>query len=118
MVYESRKIMHIPDLSVSCTTVRVPVFRSHGEAIVANFEREITPEEARGVLREAPGVILMDDPADAVYPRARLAEGKDAVYVGRVRRDTGIDGALALWVVADNLRKGAALNAVQIAELL
>lgn len=118
MVRESRKIMHIPDLEVSCTTVRVPVFRGHGETIVARFERPISPDEAREVLRNAPGVELMDDPKNSVYPRPRHADGKDEVFVGRIRRDTGMEGALAMWVVADNIRKGAALNAVQIAELL
>lgn len=118
MVNESRKIMHIPDLKVSCTAVRVPVFRGHGEAIIAKFARPISPEEAREALKEAPGVNLQDDPTAHSYPRPRYSEGKDAIYVGRIRRDTGIDGALAMWVVSDNLRKGAALNAVQIAELL
>ena len=118
MVRESRKIMHIPDLEVSCTTVRVPIFRGHGETIVARFERPISPDEAREVLRSAPGVVLMDDPKNSVYPRPRHADGKDEVFVGRIRRDTGMEGALAMWVVADNIRKGAALNAVQIAELL
>lgn len=118
MVRESRKIMHIPDLEVSCTTVRVPVFRGHGETILARFERPISPDEAREILSNAPGVALMDDPKKSVYPRPRHADGKDAVFVGRIRRDTGMKGALAMWVVADNIRKGAALNAVQIAERL
>ena len=118
MVRESQKIMHLPDLRVSCTTVRVPIFRGHGEAIVAKFRDSISPEEAQEILTAAPGVTVQDEPGASVYPRPRYSEGKDAVYVGRIRRDTGIDGALAMWVVADNLRKGAALNAVQIAELL
>ncbi|GHV27476.1 aspartate-semialdehyde dehydrogenase [Synergistales bacterium] len=118
MVRESRKIMHIDDLPVSCTTVRVPIFRSHGEAIVARFDKPLSPDEAREILKDAPGVNLQDNPGGSVYPRPRFAAGKDAVYVGRIRKDTGLEGALALWVVADNLRKGAALNAVQIAELL
>jgi aspartate-semialdehyde dehydrogenase len=118
MVRESSKIMHIPDLRVSCTTVRVPVFRGHGESIVARFNEPITPEEARDVLKDAPGVVVQDDPGSSVYPRPRYATGKDPVYVGRIRKDTGLDNAIAMWVVADNLRKGAALNAVQIAELL
>ncbi|MDR3166285.1 MAG: aspartate-semialdehyde dehydrogenase [Synergistaceae bacterium] len=118
MVRESRKIMHIPDLKVSCTTVRVPVFRGHGESIIARFEKPVTPDEARKILSKAPGVVLQDDPANSVYPRPRYCEGKDPVFVGRIRRDTGLENALAMWVVSDNLRKGAALNAVQIAEML
>jgi aspartate-semialdehyde dehydrogenase len=118
MVRESRKIMHIPDLKVSCTTVRVPVFRGHGESIIARFDKPVTPDEAREILSKAPGVVLQDDPANSVYPRPRYCEGKDPVFVGRIRRDTGLENALAMWVVSDNLRKGAALNAVQIAEML
>ena len=118
MVRESQKIMHAPDLRVSCTTVRVPVFRGHGETIIAKFEKPISPEEAREILENAPGVTVVDDPANALYPMPITAEGNDAVFVGRIRRDTGIDGAISMWVVADNIRKGAALNAVQIAELL
>lgn len=118
MVREPVKIMHLPDLRVSCTTVRVPVFRGHGEAVVAQFEREITPDEARTILKSAPGVTVMDEPGSSTYPRPRFCEGKDSTFVGRIRKDVGLDNALAMWVVADNLRKGAALNAVQIAELL
>jgi aspartate-semialdehyde dehydrogenase len=118
MIRESRKIMHIPELRVSCTTVRVPVFRSHGEAVIARFDKPITPEEARKILSASPGVEVQDSPGSSVYPRPRYAEGKDPVYVGRIRKDLGLDGALSMWVVSDNLRKGAALNAVQIAELL
>lgn len=118
MVREPQKIMHIPDLKVSCTTVRVPVFRGHGEAVVAEFSSQLSPEEARKILANTPGVTVQDDLANSVYPRPRYCKGKDAVFVGRIRRDTGIDNALAMWVVSDNLRKGAALNAVQIAELV
>jgi aspartate-semialdehyde dehydrogenase len=118
MVRESQKIMHLPDLRVSCTTVRVPVFRGHGESIIARFDKPVTPDEARAILSEAPGVALQDDPGQSVYPRPRYSEGKDPVFVGRIRKDTGMDNALAMWVVSDNLRKGAALNAVQIAEIL
>lgn len=118
MVNESRKIMHLPDLRVSGITVRVPVFRCHGESVTALFDKELTPERAREILSAAPGVTLADDPANAVYPMPINVAGKDNVYVGRIRRDTGLDNALAMWVVGDNLRKGAALNAVQIAELL
>ena len=107
---ESRKILGIPDLSVTCTCVRVPVFTGHSAAIVAELSREMAPEEATGVLAHAPGVVLAD------LPTPLLAAGRDPSYVGRIRRADG--GGLALFVVADNLRKGAALNAVQIAELL
>jgi aspartate-semialdehyde dehydrogenase len=118
MVRESQKIMHLPELRVSCTTVRVPVFRGHGESIIAKFDKPVSPEDARAILKKAPGVVLQDDPANSMYPRPRYCEGKDPVFVGRIRKDTGMDNALAMWVVSDNLRKGAALNAVQIAEML
>jgi len=118
MVRESRKIMHLPELKVSCTTVRAPIFRGHGESIIARFDSPVTPEEARETLNESPGVVVQDDPANSIYPRPRYCEGKDPVFVGRIRRDTGLENALAMWVVSDNLRKGAALNAVQIAEML
>ncbi|MDR3331278.1 MAG: aspartate-semialdehyde dehydrogenase [Synergistaceae bacterium] len=118
VVRESHKVMRLPDLRVSCTAVRVPVFRGHGESIVASFKRPISPGEVREVLSSAPGVEVMDIPGDSVYPRPRYCVGKDPVYVGRIRADTGADGSIAMWVVCDNLRKGGALNAVQIAELL
>lgn len=118
MVRESQKIMHLPDLRVSCTTVRVPVFRGHGEVVVAQFEKPISADDARKILENTPGVTVQDDLANAIYPRPRYSEGKDAVFVGRIRKDTGLDDALSMWIVSDNLRKGAALNAVQIAELL
>jgi aspartate-semialdehyde dehydrogenase len=107
---ESRKILDIPDLAVTCTCVRVPVFTGHSAAIVAEFEREIRPDEATALLAAAPGVVL------SAVPTPLLAAGRDPSYVGRIRAADG--GGLALFVVADNLRKGAALNAVQIAELL
>lgn len=118
MVNESRKIMHTPELRVSGITVRVPIFRCHGESVTAQFERPLAPEEAREILKGAPGVVVQDDPKRAVYPLPRETAGEDDVRVGRIRRDTGLDNALAMWIVGDNLRKGAALNAVQIAELL
>jgi aspartate-semialdehyde dehydrogenase len=118
MVRESQKIMHLPDLRVSCTTVRTPVFRGHGESIIAKFDNPADPDEAREILKNAPGIVVQDDPANSIYPRPRYCEGKDPVFVGRIRKDTGLDNALAMWVVSDNLRKGAALNAVQIAEML
>lgn len=118
MVNESRKIMHIPGLRVSGITVRVPIFRCHGESVTAQFERPLSPAEAREILKNAPGVAVRDDPKNAEYPMPIETAGKDDVCVGRIRRDTGLDNALAMWVVGDNLRKGAALNAVQIAEKL
>ena len=107
---ESRKILGIPDLAVTCTCVRVPVFTGHSAAIVAEFARDLAPEEATALLAHAPGVVVAD------LPTPLAAAGRDPSYVGRIRRADG--GGLALFVVADNLRKGAALNAVQIAELL
>ncbi len=118
MVRESRKIMDLPALAVSCTTVRVPVFRGHSEALILRFRCDLSPERAREILQEAPGIVVIDDPTRCHYPMARPAAGTDPVFVGRIRRDTALEKALALWVVADNLRKGAALNAVQIGEEL
>ena len=118
MVNETRKIMGLPDLPVSATCVRVPVVNAHAESVNAEFERPITPERARELLSRAPGVRVADDPAQSVYPMPILASGKDPIYVGRVRRDPSAPHALNLWIVADNLRKGAALNAVQIGEML
>ena len=109
---ESRKILGIPDLAVSGTCVRVPVFTGHSLSINAEFERDLTPQQAREILASAPGVALVD------LPTPLLAAGKDPSYVGRIRRDPGVEHGLALFVSNDNLRKGAALNAVQIAELL
>ncbi len=118
MVNESRKIMHLPELRVSGITVRVPIFRCHGESITAQFERELSPGRAREVLSGSSGVIVEDEPKKTFYPMPVNGAGKDAVYVGRIRKDTGLENAVSMWVVSDNLRKGAALNAVQIAELL
>ena len=120
VVTESRKILHLPDLRVSCTAVRVPVFISHSEAVHVETREPITPDEARALFAAVKGVEVQDDPANAVYPLAMDAAGSDLVYVGRVRQDPSIDGnrGLAFWVVSDNLRKGAASNAVEIAELL
>lgn len=118
MVNESRKIMHLPELRVSGITVRVPIFRCHGESVTAQFEKELDPQRARYVLHEAAGVVVLDDCKHALYPMPVTGVGEDAVYVGRIRKDTGLDNAISMWVVSDNLRKGAALNAVQIAELL
>ena len=118
MVNETRKIMGLPDLPVSATCVRVSVVNAHSESVNVEFERPITPEKARELLSRAPGVQVVDDPARSVYPMPILSAGKDPVYVGRIRRDPSAPHALNLWVVSDNLRKGAALNAVQIGEVL
>ncbi len=118
MVNETRKIMGLPNLPVSPTTVRVPVVNCHSEVVNAEFHRKITADEARELLRKAPGVIVMDDPKTQLWPTALTADGRDEVFVGRIRQDLTTDCGLNLWVVSDNLRKGAATNAVQIAELL
>jgi aspartate-semialdehyde dehydrogenase len=120
VVTESRKILHLPDLRVSCTAVRVPVFMSHSEAVHVETKAPITPDEAREVMAKVPGVVIQDDPANKVYPLAEHAAGSDLVFVGRVRQDPSLDDnkGLAFWVVSDNLRKGAASNAVEIAEVL
>jgi len=115
MLNESRKILHHHRLQVSCTTVRVPVRRGHSEAIVAQFEDQVTLEEAYALLSDAPGVVVM---SENKYITPLQAAGSDFVYVGRLRYDMGLPRSLSMWVVSDNLRKGAALNAVQIAELL
>jgi aspartate-semialdehyde dehydrogenase len=118
MIHETRKIMHAADLAVSATCVRVPVEVSHSEAVHAEFERPIGPAEARAILSEAPGVVVIDDPSQSQYPLAIDAAGRDEVFVGRIRKDASHPNGLALWIVSDNVRKGAALNAVQIAEVL
>jgi aspartate-semialdehyde dehydrogenase len=120
VVQETRKILHLPELRISCTAVRVPVFVSHSEAVHVETVDPVTPERARMLFGAVPGVIVQDDPAAHVYPLATEAAGRDEVFVGRVRQDPSIaDGrGLAFWVVSDNLRKGAATNAIEIAELL
>lgn len=118
MVNETRKIMEDDSIRVTATTVRIPVFYAHSESINIETERKLTAEEARRILSKAPGVKVMDDPENQIYPMPILAAGRDEVFVGRIREDDTIECGLNLWVVADNLRKGAALNAVQIAELL
>lgn len=117
MVDETHKILS-EDIKVTATTVRVPVFSSHSESINLEFEKPIDLDEVRKILENAPGVVVQDDLANNVYPLARDAAGTDAVYVGRIRRDFSVENGINLWVVADNIRKGAATNAVQIAELL
>jgi len=118
LVSETRRILRMPDLEVTPTAVRVPVFCGHGESVSLQTEVPIDADRAREILAEAPGVEVLDDPARGVYPMPVHATGKDAVFVGRVRNDPFRDDVLNLWIVADNMRKGAALNAVQIAELL
>jgi aspartate-semialdehyde dehydrogenase len=120
LVTESRKILHLPDLRVSSTAVRIPVFVAHSEAVHVETRDPITPDRARTLFAAVPGVVVQDDPSDSTYPLATEAAGSDEIYVGRVRQDPSIpDGrGLALWVVSDNLRKGAATNAVQLAEIL
>jgi aspartate-semialdehyde dehydrogenase len=118
MVVETRKIMHLPHVAVSVTCVRVPVLRCHSESVNVEFASPVTLEAARAAFQAAPGIVVLDDPSSGVYPMPALLEGTDDTYVGRLRLDTGVENGLAFWVVADQLRKGAALNAVQIAELL
>ena len=118
MIDETRKILNEPSLPVTATTVRVPVFCGHSESVNVETVVKISAAEARAILREAPGIIVADEPENNLYPMAIEATGKDATYVGRIREDASVPHGLNLWVVADNLRKGAALNAVQIAEIL
>jgi aspartate-semialdehyde dehydrogenase len=120
VVNENRKILHLPDLRISCTAVRIPVFVSHSEALHVETRDPITPERARRLFAAVPGVVVQDDPANHAYPLASEAAGKDEIFVGRVRQDVSMpdDRGLAFWVVSDNLRKGAATNAVELAEIL
>ncbi len=118
MVNETRKIMHDPNIKVSPTTVRVPVFYGHSEAISVKTKKEISPQEARELLKRAKGVVVVDEPENKEYPMPIMAEGRDEVFVGRIRKDLVFEPGLSMWVVADNIRKGAATNAIQIAELL
>jgi len=118
MLSETRKIMGDDSIRVTATTVRVPVYVGHSESVNIETEKKLSANEARAILCDAPGVLLYDDPAHKIYPTPLDAAGKDEVYVGRVREDESVPNGLNLWIVADNLRKGAALNAVQIAEEL
>lgn len=118
MINETRKILEDDRIAVSATTVRVPVFFAHSESINVETEDKLSAEEARQLLSESPGVMVTDDPAKREYPLAVDVAGRDEVFVGRIREDRSIENGLNLWVVADNLRKGAALNAIQIAEML
>jgi aspartate-semialdehyde dehydrogenase len=116
MEQETRKIMHASETVVSATCVRVPVYIGHSEAVWVEFSSPMMPDEAERILVGAPGVKILDDNAISLYPHPWMAAGTDEVYVGRIRRDTSHPNGLVMWIVADNLRKGAALNAVQIAE--
>ncbi|NLM13918.1 MAG: aspartate-semialdehyde dehydrogenase [Epulopiscium sp.] len=118
MIQETRKILHDQNLKITATTVRVPVFNSHSESINVEFEKPFELNELVEILKKAPGIVVQDDPANNVYPLATNATGRDEVFVGRIRRDESVESGVNLWVVADNIRKGAASNAVQIAELL
>jgi len=118
MVNETRKIMGDNSIRLTATTVRVPVFRCHSESLNIETEKKITPNEVRAVLSKAPGIVVFDAPEKNVYPIPVDAAGKDETYVGRIRADESIENGINMWIVADNLRKGAALNAVQIAEKL
>lgn len=118
VVNETRKIMHAPDIAIAATCVRVPTFVSHAASVFAEFERPMSPGEVRELLSKAPGVTVQDDPRSSVYPQPWDATGCDDVFVGRIRRDLSHPNGIAFWAVSDNLRKGAALNAVQIAEEL
>ena len=118
MINETHKILGDDNIKVTATTVRVPVFDSHSESINIEFENDFDLDELREVLANAPGIVVQDDPDNSIYPLARNAAGTDEVYVGRIRRDFSVDSGVNLWVVSDNIRKGAATNTVQIAEVL
>lgn len=117
MINETHKILD-PAIRVTATTVRVPVFRGHSESVNIETKKKLTVAEAQRILSQAPGCVVLDDPANGVYPMPIYAEGRDATYIGRIREDESIENGLNMWIVSDNLRKGAALNAVQIAEML
>lgn len=118
LVHETRKIMNAPELKITATAVRVPVHGGHSESVNVEFEKPFDLQQVRELLRNAPGLILLDDPATQQYPMPLFAKNKDDVFVGRVRRDESVANGINLWIVADNLRKGAATNAIQIAEFL
>ena len=117
MMVETQKILD-PSIQVTATCVRVPVFIGHSEAVTIEFEQPITAERARALLREAPGVLVVDKREDGGYVTPIECAGEDATFVSRIRKDPTVEHGLSLWIVADNLRKGAALNAIQIAECL
>jgi len=116
MTEETRKIMHVEDIAISATCVRVPVWFGHSEAVNVEFSSPITPEEAKKIWAQARGVRVLDEPTVSFYPQPWAASGSDNVFVGRIRKDVSHPNGLVMWIVADNVRKGAALNVVQIAE--
>lgn len=118
MVEETKKILHDSTIKITATTVRVPIIRSHSEAINVETERDLTVSEAKEIFSKAPGIVLYDDPSQKIYPMPLMASNRDEVFVGRVRKDISTERGLSFFVVADQLRKGAATNAIQIAELL
>ena len=118
MINETRKILGKQDLKITATTVRVPVINSHSESINVEFENDFDLEELKELFKNSPGIVLQDDPKNNIYPLATTASGSDEVYVGRIRRDESVDFGINMWVVSDNIRKGAASNAVQIVEKL
>lgn len=118
MQNEGRRILNLPTLTASVTCVRVPVYRAHSVAVTAEFEKPVSLEKAREVINVAPGILLHDDPAQSVYPMPIECSGEDDCRVGRLRIDCALPNALTFWVAGDQLLKGAALNAVQIAELI
>jgi aspartate-semialdehyde dehydrogenase len=118
MILETRKIMRSPDLAITATTVRVPTMGGHSESVNISFEKTFQLSEVRSILKSAPGVVLQDDPNNNIYPMPLMSKGKDDVFVGRLRIDDSIENGLNMWIVSDNLRKGAATNAIQIAELI
>ena len=118
MINETRKILNKPDLKITATTVRVPVFNCHSESINIEFENEFELDDVLHILNNAPGIIVLDDIKNSIYPIAEKANGHDEVFVGRIRRDFSVKNGLNIWVVADNIRKGAASNAIQIVEKL
>ena len=118
MINETRKILHRPDLKITATTVRVPVINSHSESINIEFENDFDLDELKNLLKNSPGIVLQDDIKNNIYPLATVATGSDNVFVGRIRRDYSVPFGINMWVVADNIRKGAASNAIQIVEKL
>lgn len=118
IIRETRKIMGLPDLRITATTVRVPSLNGHSESVSVELERPLSADQARGLLAKSPGIVVMDDPANLVYPMPVDVSGKDEVYIGRIRPDHSVKYGLNMWVVADNIRKGAATNSIQIAEAL
>lgn len=118
MVWETRKMFHDDSIRINATAVRVPVYRSHSESITIETEKPLSADQAREILSNSPNIVVIDDPANKKYPMPLFCSDTDEVYVGRIRKDISSDNGLSLWVVADQIRKGAATNAVQIAELL